>query len=289
MASGQLAGKNRGRSILDLLRRYGPLSFRGVKSMIEPPIKDRRLHDAIARVHRNGFVEKRLERVFRGAGVFYQITQDKKKQTDVASILECRPEDLRQPFFRNRELLHAESCAMWTHSLKSAFPEALIIRDFEFYGNPIAQQVLLTDRNNYELRPDMLMTFVSNSGASLTSVAFEIERSRKSERRLIAKLNKYASETLLDGVVYICDSKQTSEPVRRTYESRIMERSLRIRHYKEHFLLFQNEEKKVNAVGAQTFNALSKPVSLEKWIQKLRSTQFTARRDQSFTDSAISC
>ena len=248
--------KDRGRRILELLKLHGPLSFRGLKIMIEPKMQDRRLHDAIARIHRNGLIEKRQERVFRGAGVFYQISQHKNSESKLVEILKCTPSDLKQPYFRTRELMHTEACALWAYWLKRWYPGATIIRDYRFYAEPKAREIMLTEQNDFELRPDILMILNRNAAGHSVSIAFEIEKSRKSLRRLQAKLTKYANETGLDGLVYLCDSDEISEPVRRLYESRIMSTSNRIRHYGEHFFLFQNVKNIHELQNSKTFGTI---------------------------------
>ena len=107
--------KGRGLMILRLLKLHGPLSFRAIKSMMEPKMKNRRLHDSIARLKRKGFIDMRYERIFRGSGVFYQVTQDRSKHKEMAGLMGCRPEELNQAHIQLRELLHSENCALWAH------------------------------------------------------------------------------------------------------------------------------------------------------------------------------
>src|ERR1035437_7661091 len=109
--------KDRGLQILKLLKQHGPLSFRGLLKMIEPKIKDRRLHGSLRILLKNGFIKKRQERVFRGSGVFYQLRQEGVVHDKLSSILKCPPSELLQPFFRSRELMHTEACALLAHLL----------------------------------------------------------------------------------------------------------------------------------------------------------------------------
>ena len=281
--------KDRGIQILRLLKQHGPLSFRALKHMIEPQIKERKLHNCIARLVKNGLILRRQERVFRGTGVFYQLTQDIQSREKIAIILKCRADDLSQAFFRSRELLHTEACAFLVHRLRKLFPDAQLTRDFEFYNSASANEILLTERSDYELQPDVLMSFGGGAGQARVSVAFEIERSRKSERRLAAKLHKYANETALDGVVYICDSEQISKPVQQVFKTKINPKSLRIRHYGEYFLLSSNEPSELFSGETKMFNSSVTPVMFVTWITQLRSTALTRRRNQTFEEGAVSC
>ena len=281
--------KDRGLQILKLLKLHGPLSFRGLKHMVEPEIKDRRLNGSIAILVKNGFIRKRQERVFRGAGVFYQIAQELKTREKVASILSCPPNELLQPFFRSRELIHTEACALLVHSLRKLFPDAILVRDFEFYHNTFVHEILLTERNDYDLLPDVLMMFQGDAGLPQVSVAFEVERSRKAEKRVGAKLHKYANETALDGVVYICESKEISEPVRKVFKMNSSQKSLRIKHYGEYFFLFSNDPNELFLGKTKMFNANVSPISLEAWVTHLRSAPLVERRNKNFEVVAVSC
>ena len=272
--------KDRGIQILGLLKQYGPLSFWGLQSMIDPPMKDRRLYGSLAILVKHGLITKRLERCLRASGVFYQLNQDEEIQKQIASVLKCSANELRQPYFRNRELIHTEACALLVYKLSRIFPGARVLRDFEFYHNSFVQEILLTDRHDYEFQPDVLLTFQGNAGSPRVSVAFEIERSKKSERKLIAKLHKYANGTMLDGVVYICDSKQVSEPVRRAFKTKIEPKAWRINHYGEYFFLFSNEPDGLISEEKKMFSSGMTPISFVAWIAQLRGVPLEQRRNQ---------
>lgn len=85
----QISSYTRSKQVLQLLKSYGPLSFRSLHWMMRPSMNERRLHDAIARLCRNGFIQRRHHHLFRGAGVFYQVTQAKEKRNAIAKKLEC--------------------------------------------------------------------------------------------------------------------------------------------------------------------------------------------------------
>ena len=274
--------KAQGIHILKLLKQNGPLSFNGLMQMVEPTMKARKLHLSLSRLAKSGMITKRQERVFRGAGVFYQLSQRQLERDKIAGVLDCSSEMLLQPFFRSRELIHSEACSLWANRLRRLFPHASLVRDFEIYNDVAANEVLLTNRNDFELRPDILLTFPGVRDRSPVSVAFEVERSRKSKARLLAKLRKYADESTLDGVVYLCDSTQVSEPVRQIFKAKVCDKSLRISHYGDHFLLFSNSLQVQTNAKMEMFNASSLPVHLEHWIEQLLCISHTARRNKIF-------
>jgi DNA-binding HxlR family transcriptional regulator len=281
--------KNRGIQILKILKDNGPLSFRGLKTIISPEIKDRRLHGSLARLVVKGLVTKRQERVFRGAGVFYQLTQNDSLRERIAFLLGCSTVDLRQPFFRSRELMHTESCALWAHKLQALFPSAKLIRDFQFYRDDRVHEVMLTQKNEYELLPDLLMILDGTMGGPKVSVAFEIERSRKSKSRILTKLRKYADETVLDGVVYLCESEQISEPVALIYKTKISTKSLRISHYGDCFLLLTKQMEASEQEKIKMYTSNGSDVSLEAWIDNFLKIPLTLRRSKNFEVGAVSC
>ena len=94
--------KGPGIEILSILKRHGPLSFRGIKQLIKPGRQERKLHLSLARLCKSNLVVKREERIFRGAGTFYQINQDEKYRDRIGIVLACNSNDLLQPFFRSR-------------------------------------------------------------------------------------------------------------------------------------------------------------------------------------------
>jgi hypothetical protein len=281
--------KSRGIQILNLLKQNGPLSFRGLKEMIKPEIKDRRLHSSLARLSKNGLVKKRHEKVFRGAGVYYQLVQNILARERLALVLGCSSKDVHQSFFRSRELMHTEACALWADRLQRLFPDAKIVREFEFYNTASAHEILLTHKNDSELLPDLLLTFDGASGLSKVFIAVEIERCRKSKTRLINKLRKYADETALDGVIYFCDDSEVSEPVKSIYNRKIGHKSIRVSHYADYFILFSDDLHKQIQSNTQMLNASNSSVSLTSWINHLRQVPLTSRRSKNFEVGAGSC
>jgi hypothetical protein len=197
--------------------------------------------------------------------------------------------ELQQQFFRSRELMHSEACALWVDKLHKQFPDAKLIRDFEFYNNESVSEILLTSKNDYELLPDILMILQGKPGQEKIFVAFEIERSRKSAARLLAKLRKYADETALDGVVYICESSQVSDPVKKAFKSKIGHKSLRISHYSDYFLLLANKLDAPVESKFQMFNAANDAVFFDAWIDQIKSTPLALRRSKKFSLGAASC
>ena len=281
--------KERGVQILNLLKVHGPLSFRGIKQMLEPEIKDRRLHSALARFVKNKLITKRFEKLFRGYGIFYQLSQSEVSRTKLAQVLQCEPKELAQPDFRSRDLLHAESCAVWLHQIKKVLPDSVAIRDYQFQGSHFASEILLADRNEFELLPDLLVRFEPSVGQSPVTVAVEIEKTVKAKRRLQDKLKKYADGTALDGVMYVCERPDIQSAVASAYKSSVSGKSRRIGHYGDFFLLFSDENNQPSKGDIKMSTTDDVSVSLLNWIAEMRNAALPHRRTKNFELRAVSC
>jgi len=239
-------------------------------------------------MHKAGLINKRMERVFRGGGVFYQISQKSVVGAAVAVTLGCTPDEVKQPYFISRELLHSESCAIWIHFLEHHFPEALVIRDFEFSKNADANEILYVEKNNFEFVPDILLIFPKTKSSPKLAVGFEIERTRKTEERIRNKLKKYANETLLDGVIYLCESDDVSKEIRRVYRKSVLGQSMRISHYGNNFLVTQDELLNLKKNKIKMLNLKNENIFLDDWICTLRKRDRADRRDEDFRVRAVS-
>lgn len=272
--------KSRGKEILSLLKRHGPLSFRCIKELIQPGMQEKKIRLSLSRLCKSGLIVRRQERIFGGAGTFYQLNQFEKVRALVASVLGCNSSELLQPYFKSRELLHSEACAIWTQYLEKCFPTAKVLRDHELYGNQSAHEILLTQTRDFSLMPD-IMLILNQHKSHEVRIVFEVERSRKSKSRILEKLKKYADETTLDGVVYLCESSQVSEPVRKIFETKIASKSLRISQYGNYFLVY-SDELKIAKVAPKMFSADASPVEFKLWIEHLIKMPLTSRRARNF-------
>lgn len=276
---------DRARHILQLLAQHGPLSHSALKQMLSPPVQSRRLHDAIARLERKGFVSKRNEKVFGRHGIFYQLNQDSRALEAASQFLNKPVSDLAQPHFRYRELLHSESCALWSHELRKLRSPKLV-RDFDFEKDKSAKEIMLTDGQEMDLRPDILLTFPASATENPTVIAVEVEKTRKTFSRLRQKLLKYANGTHVDGLIYACDSDQIANAIQQVYQAKPLRQSKRIGHYWGNFLLF-GDAMAIHTEGVPgMFNSLMEPVCLKEWTTYLRATRFNFRRDGKFPKPA---
>lgn len=273
---------SRGRSILQLLKNHGPLSSKAITKIIKPPMKNKRVLGSLLCLSKNNLIEKRYEKIFRGSGTFYQLSQDKESRERISKMIDCQPDELFQPHFRYRELLHNESIALCADKFLELFTDCKIIRDFEFPQSPIAQRVMLTGANNFEVRPDLLLISQGKEANQIVSIAVEIERSRKTNARIVSKLKKYADRTLIDGVIYFCNSRQLIDVVNSLYRKKALTRSSRIGHYSENFMLFSQLENGEPTSPLQIHNSMGQVVRVQDWMRNLKTTSRNERRDLNF-------
>jgi hypothetical protein len=118
----------------------------------------------------------------------------------------------------------------------------------------------------------------------MNCIAFEIERTRKSDKRVLNKLKKYATATKIDGLVYICDSARLAETVRRLYEQTLSKNRLRIGHYSDFFFLFSNAIVPEVEPLKNIFNARGERIDLFDWVVRLLLHERSFRRPHHFAD-----
>jgi hypothetical protein len=269
-------------NILRLLAEHGPISIRGLKAILEPRIDPRNLRVALQRLGKYGFVTKKNDRLFGGSGIYYEITRDSKVYNQLVE-LELLPKNLPAPPRIHRPyMIHSECCAIWTELFRRYYKEGQTLRDINLDESAVALRKLLSSRNDFELRPDLLLLLPTKDGNETRSVAFEIERSMKSAQRIIMKLKKYANETLLDGVVYVCEDGAVAERIRQIYRSKVLNDTLRIKRYNENFLLFSDPTNSSSANEPKVWNTRGQLISMHYWIQKLQTTRREERRNSSF-------
>jgi hypothetical protein len=229
----------------------------------------------------------RNDGVFGGSAVYYQIRHKPEVLGEVACKIGTDPDTLRPPNPRHQELIHSEACAVWAENLKLLFPSARIMREHRFASDLAATQELLSDGNDYELRPDLLLLQEVGEELDRLSVAVEIERSRKSDTRIITKLEKYATETHLDGVIYFCETDMISERIRLLYKCKILDGARRVKHYADNFFLFSDVTSVTMNSEPLLRNAANQCVSLKRWMQYCEDNPRNTRRDTNFNIGAI--
>lgn len=271
--------KTRGKELLLLLKKYGPLTFDTLLQMVSPPMKKRRLYESLETLAEKALVEvsdKELRRRF------YSVPQSLEKRLRIAKMLNCSVTELLQPKFRRQDWLHNDLCSLWIHHLSSKFPDAVIIREHQAINHSIGSEILGAKGTKDDLLPDILMLFPENDGNSRVSVAVEIERTRKNNERIVQKLKRYSEKSKISGLLYVCDTERLADTIRLLYKESLTSKSFRIGHYADYFFLFSDAVSAADSPLDRIFNSNATPTSLEHWCMNLRNTKYTLRRNAQF-------
>jgi hypothetical protein len=279
---GSVRPYGRRESILKLLMEHGPLSSRGLHALLLPQIGRKKLLVVLQRLGKHKYINKKLDKRFGGAGVYYEINRNPKvlKCLRLKGLLQENP--LRPPTVSSPNMMHSERCAIWTEYFKLNFPEAEVVRDLHLDGNKVANRKLLSKRNDYELRPDVMVLLPGAEASGTRAVAIELERTMKSAKRVALKLRKYSNESLLDGVIYVCEEDVKPDCIEQIYRTRVLANVLRVKQYGERFLLFSDpiDSPSVNEPKARTTRGQA--ISIHNWIRTLQNTRREGRRNSTF-------
>lgn len=278
----------RRRQVLELLSEHGPLSARGIGACLNPPIGARNLRDVLKRLHDRGILARRVDRGGGNTRIFYQIGQNPRAQTLASDILRMSATALNQRHFRYAELIHSEDCAAWCELLRHLFPGAIVLRDYQLTSIPDTAAILMSYGEEHEFLPDLLLALPINGSERKVYVAVEVERTVKAEKKLFRKLRKYAEQTKLDGMIYVCNQASLQEKLLRIYQSKVLCHARRINHYGNNFFLLSDGTRSGEPGLPLMFNSAMENVSLMEWMRVLRETKDGGRNDAKFKVSTSS-
>ena len=178
----------RGKEILKLIRDHAPITLDMIHRMLSGSMLKRNIRKALRALRDKKFIEA----VHADAHTtYYHISQSLQSRVASSETLECGPKEMEQRFLRRQDWFHNQWCEYWALSIKRQFPEVEVIRESTIGGNEIAKNVLQVSTDEFDLLPDLLVRFPQSDGNPSAFVAFEIERTRKSNRRILLKLTRY--------------------------------------------------------------------------------------------------
>ena len=268
--------------VLTLLRDHSPLTLDMLQRMTAPPIHKKNLRQAIGIMKKKGLVDMIIgdQKTF-----YYQLHNALPARKEVALKLKDDEIKAARPLLRRQDWIHNEWCEFWTLIIKRAFPDIEIIREHDIDSHNIAIGILQQNGRSLDLMPDLLMIFPKTETHEKVSIAFEIERTRKSDARIQNKLKTYIYETHVDGLIYVCDSGRLSETIRMLYQKNTLARAHKKRGYTNNFFLFSDSMSAGASPLASFYNASGQATSLINWCHKLRATKQTLRKDAQFLDA----
>ncbi|MEQ1875659.1 MAG: hypothetical protein ABL958_03370 [Bdellovibrionia bacterium] len=267
----------RRKQIIRALYENGPLSIRGIKCLIEPLISDNGARQSIRLLKQRGLVIPRFSGLPENCANYYQLSLRDDTRPILSKILEVHPLALMEPLINDNELIHSQECAVWTKWFRMMFPDAEVARELQFKKSEMLMRPLMIDYDNRHLIPDIILRMKNKAEDRFTTVAIEVERSRKASYRIAEKLRKLSCETRLDGVIYICANESISETIRHIYLSNIRHKASRVKHYGDNFFLFSNGKFSTVHNGPIMFNSELKQLSLFDWINFLVTTKDETR------------
>lgn len=265
--------------VLSLLKNHGPVTIDLLHRMTEPPAPKNNLRQSLGILKKKGLVDTVY---LNPQTTFYQVSQALQSRKEIADILDTNASEIVQPLLRKQDWIHNQWCEYWIHFISRLFPEAQIVREHTIGSNEIAKRILQINSRDLDLLPDFLLIFPKSEHSDATYIAFEIERTRKSDKRLLKKFKKYINGTKIDGLIYICDSGRLSETIRMLYHKKLVEHSQRIGHYGDHFFLFSDSMTGGGEKLNRLLNAKGELVQFTEWCNHLRKTKWTLRRDNQF-------
>lgn len=267
----------RGKDVFKIIQQSGPLTIDLLSRIVNPKMSKRNLRKCLQLLTKKGFIESFH---YSSQGTYYMVSQSLASRTKAADFTNQPAEKLKQPLIRRQDLFHNQWCEYWMATVKRLYPEAQMTRELEILNDSFSKNVLSLAYADYELRPDFLLTIPKTETTNTVCVAFEIERSRKSDERILRKLGKYMDRTQLDGLIYICDSGRLSETIRLLYQNNLLPKSEKQKRFGENFFLFSDSLDGGGEKFDRLFNACGKPTIFKDWCGYLASTEWPKRRSE---------
>jgi hypothetical protein len=269
---------NRGKQILSTLFQNGPLSSSTLRAVIEPGMSVGKMNAAIRRLRNLGLVRNRHSSVSQHVGRFVELATGIGHRKVLSQVLDVPLEKFETIPGNTEALEHWQECTIWGRYFEKRFPGCRVIRDYELLREPLIQEESYLKADEADLLPDLIIRFPRTDlvGAPLY-VGIEIERSRKSKKKLRQKLRRYAAQSRLACVLYICSRPGVAEPLTRVYTSRVRSEVVRVESYSENFLLISDGKKLAAHDSIGVKNALGSAFSFDEWIHFLRTRKMAER------------
>jgi hypothetical protein len=197
-----LAGYTRSRQILLLLKKYGPLSCRSILKIIEPPIEDRRMYDAVARLRQRNMIKAR-KKSYPEAPSYYQIRQDPWSRKRVADFLKCTNDDVCQKRYRFANADENSVIAMWWHAIQKQMPQLEIIRRYNFFEHETVHTLIPFHQGVPACPPDLILIAPKDENGRQKSVAVLFGGFGLDIDRFFHTLRTYKNKSKVDGVLLL--------------------------------------------------------------------------------------
>lgn len=275
MSAGQMT-HTRADDVIRLIGAHETLSFGAIRRLLIPEISEKRLRKVLTGLLTEGVLRRRLFHLCGGTASFYEVADPLRSDREIGSV-------------HNSLLMHNDLCAFAAELLQRANPEAICVREYAIPRSKILRSVMKYEDGSRDSLPDILLALPGQAGGAPSYIAVEIERSIKSNKRLLKKFGKYASRTRLDGVLYLSEDERVLAALRQRYQGEVAGRARRIGHYKDHFLVTAACPTKQVFEFKNPRNSNGAPVSIAGWMRGLSIVPLLERRDGSAAQWGGAC
>lgn len=180
---------------------------------------------------------------------------------------------LAQPGIHFTNLLHEQACARVQRSLKLRYPEALVMRDWQFHTNPEVRGLFPKFNLEYKMYPDLTLKLQpSERNPKPTWIGVEVERTKKSDERLSDKIQLYASRSFFDGVIYFSPKDLLLRRIELIFSGAVKPDAHRINYYGDYFLAGATLPEKVFDADGLLVSCGPEVIGLTNWISFLHET-----------------
>jgi hypothetical protein len=261
----ELTTSTRADEVIRLLAAHEALSFGALKALLVPEISEKRLRRVVSALVNEGVIRRRLFHLSGGKAVFFELADPLRSDRGIGSV-------------HNSLLIHNDLCAFTVETLQRMLPEAICVREYAIPRSATLRGVMKYQEKSRDSLPDILLALPAETGGQPAFIAVEIERSVKSSKRLLKKFTKYASQTRLDGVLYLSDDDRVLSVLRQRYREQAAGRARRVGHYRDLFFLTASCPSKQFLGFKNPFNLANAPVSLEAWMRFLSGVPLLERQ-----------
>lgn len=263
----------RGSQILRLLFEHGPLSPTTLRNVIEPPMSQRKMSEAIFRLKDLGLVRKRHSSISDKNNHYVELSQKQDSKRILKALLDVKEADLKKIPGGTEALEHWQDCVLWAKHFQTILGQAKIVHDFQMCRSPEIRKLFrLSEKAKYHAYPDLLILLEKDDGGVCT-IAVEVERTEKKGFRIIRKLKTLAMTSEIDGVLYICQTPRVAQKISRIYTTHVEPRAYRIERYVDQFLMISDGTINRENGMIKTTDLKGSGINPVAWMMKLRATQ----------------
>ena len=207
---GKKFGLKRGVEVIRLLHKYGVLSSRTLRMMMNPMPERRQLAKTLRLLHTRGLIVRQAQHFHGSPSPYHFLSQSRRARLKLAKILNLELADLSQRRLRYSHMMHEDMLSELQFNIEKHFPGAITVRDWQIHRSKVPELVMPRTLSKEDFYPDLIVGIKGSVQAegnskksSIRWIVIELERSRKRHARVHLKLRDYAERTGFDGLLYV--------------------------------------------------------------------------------------